>query len=238
MCRMIAVIGNKDFSPQPFIAALSDAAQNALHAPHQDGHGIVYNKHNDWGIHKEPTPVWETSFCHSQIATNVLMAHARKSSFGAITIENVHPFIDDTPKGSFAFMHNGTIYDASTVFPHVHFTEQMCDSRIYAQALAASVKENASFDSAVITIAQKIHNRSARYTSANAIIASRDALYCIRSCTIEEDYYTLFYAMTDSILLVSTDRFGTYDWTLIPNNSVIKCVFTATHRNVIELAHI
>lgn len=236
MCRMVAVIGNNTFSPQPFITALGHVAQHALHAPHQDGHGIVYIAANNYSVHKEPLPIWETTFASSQLMTDAFCAHARKSSFGTVSIDNVHPFIECVSQDCFAFMHNGTVYDIHTLFPHIEVESGTCDSRVYAKAIAHTMLSGASFETSLLECATTIRTKSTRYTSANALLLYHNNLYCVRSCTLEEDYYTLYYTYTDDTVIVATDRFGAYTWNLIPNNTIMKCVHNHEEKNIYTLA--
>ncbi len=219
MCRMFAIISHTPFQLGSYIDTLSHMAEFSSHAPHADGYGIAYYD-RQFIIHKAIEPIWQHDTTLDAVTSTAAVMHARKSSFGAKTIENVHPFIENTRHGPFLFMHNGTIYDAQELFSAFTGTKDVCDSRIIADAIARSADDCRSFHDAVYHVSTTIYHKSSNYTSANAIILHDATMYCIRTCCVEEDYYTLYYSLQNDLLMVSTDPFGDYTWTLLENHTV------------------
>ncbi len=221
MCRMLAVLSENAVPLQPYFDVLSHMAEYGVRAPHRDGYGVVY-KDTDNIVVKELQPAWEHTFNFNGLSTIAAMLHARKSSFGGKTLDNVHPFIEKTDKGTFIFMHNGTVQDAGDVFPGFTAEGEACDSRMYSHLIAREYERTGSLEEAVCAVAAKIKLESTGYTSANAIVLSDDSLYIIRSCHEHPEYYTLYYRFEDGTAVVTTEPGKIGEWLLIGNHTVSK----------------
>jgi glutamine amidotransferase len=82
-----------------------------LSREHRDGWGIgVYSQANGWSVQRGTLCAHEDDDFH-EIAVGsrgeVLVAHVRRRTVGAVRLENTHPF----ESGGWVFAHNGTIED-------------------------------------------------------------------------------------------------------------------------------
>jgi predicted glutamine amidotransferase len=86
-----------------------------LSREHRDGWGIgVYSEGGGWSVQRGTLSAHEDDDFHETAAESrgeVLVAHVRKRTVGAITLDNTHPF----RHGPWVFAHNGTIQDLDWV---------------------------------------------------------------------------------------------------------------------------
>jgi glutamine amidotransferase len=117
MCRLLGVITSR---PRAFSLCLTDAPRSLrfLSCEHPDGWGIAVYNGNGWTLHKHAAEAQRDPI-FGKVAKaaegEVLIAHVRKGTVGAITTENTHPF----RSGRWVFAHNGTIEDVDTLRVHV-----------------------------------------------------------------------------------------------------------------------
>ena len=109
MCRLVGVVASESTN---FRFCLSDAPRSlsVLSPDHPDGWGIAVHDGARWEVAKEPGCAREDVQFAAVSATRhgqVLVAHVRKRTVGAIGRDNTHPF----ERGRWTFAHNGTIED-------------------------------------------------------------------------------------------------------------------------------
>jgi len=117
MCRLLGAVSNEDAL---FRLTLREAPRSlaVLSREHPDGWGIgVYNEHEGWSIERGTLCAHEDDDFHEVAAGSrgqLLVAHVRKRTVGAISLDNTHPF----RAGRWVFAHNGTIQDIPWVRAH------------------------------------------------------------------------------------------------------------------------
>ena len=108
MCRLLGVVSNETTD---FRFSLHEAEKSlaALSAEHADGWGLaVHNKRTGWDVHRNPVRAGDCDRFKELAAHaegELLVAHIRKRTVGAVGLENTHPF----RRGDHVFAHNGTI---------------------------------------------------------------------------------------------------------------------------------
>jgi glutamine amidotransferase len=117
MCRLLGAVSSEDAQ---FRLTLREAPRSlaVLSREHPDGWGIgVYNESEGWSIERGTLCAHEDDEFHEVAAGSrgqLLVAHVRKRTVGAISLHNTHPFRE----GRWVFAHNGTIQDIPWVRSH------------------------------------------------------------------------------------------------------------------------
>lgn len=217
LCRMFAVIPKHHSLLQSDRLrafrklSVSGKVRSGASPGHHDGWGVVIwrDGHPSY-LAREPTDASNDPLFH-QVCTQIdnlkvsshLIAHLRKSSSGAITKENTHPFI----LGDWAFAHNGTIFkhDLSTKNDGQLFFEQL---------LLRGSKE--SITDAIRAQARSIHDQY-KYTSITFLLSNGIDLYAYRDFTDYSYYYTMFFTVLNDRVMVSQERFFDSDWIELNN---------------------
>jgi predicted glutamine amidotransferase len=107
MCRMLGIVASE---PTDFKVCLREAPRSlaTLSRDHPHGWGLAVLANQDgWKVEKHPACAGEDARFHDVASSrgDVLVAHIRKRTVGAIRQENTHPF----QRGRWVFAHNGTI---------------------------------------------------------------------------------------------------------------------------------
>jgi glutamine amidotransferase len=108
MCRLLGIVARET---REFRHCLRDApgSLEALGREHSDGWGIaVHDTSRGWSISKRATSASSDPAYVAAVAEangSLLLAHVRKRTVGAVSLDNTHPFRD----GDWVFAHNGTI---------------------------------------------------------------------------------------------------------------------------------
>jgi len=117
MCRLLGAVASE---PTQFRLTLHEAPRSLafLSREHRDGWGIgVYDQATGWSLQRGMLCAHEDDEFHEVAAGSrgeLLIAHVRKRTVGAITLENTHPF----EKSGWVFAHNGTIEDIDWIRKH------------------------------------------------------------------------------------------------------------------------
>ena len=100
---------------------------------HPDGWGLATFYKNAVSVEKEPLPAFMSQYLASrltdEIEEDVLMAHIRKASVGALEYKNSHPFFQrDESERMWTLCHNGTIFESRIVDAFRDKQKGNCDS--------------------------------------------------------------------------------------------------------------
>ncbi|HEX9298325.1 MAG TPA: class II glutamine amidotransferase [Polyangiaceae bacterium] len=110
MCRLLGAVANEEAK---FRLTLREAPRSlaVLSREHPDGWGIgVYSQSSGWSIQRGTLCAHEDDEFHEVAAGSrgeLLVAHVRKRTVGAVSLDNTHPF----QRAGWVFAHNGTIED-------------------------------------------------------------------------------------------------------------------------------
>lgn len=155
-------------------------------------------------------------------ASGPVLAHVRKLTLGAKTVENTHPFIER----GFAFAHNGTVQGFAAPGEN--------DSRALFAHVLRSIEAGSSPDDALVALALEVDARHT-YTSLTILMTDGSAVWGLRrvgndpvACAPEacaSDYYTLGYARlpTGGIVVSQEDEIlGLRGWTPVADGTLLR----------------
>ena len=154
------------------------------------------------------------------------MCHLRKASPGIqISLANAHPF----KWNKWAFIHNGTVYEADKLnaSPNFQTTSDNSDSEKFFHFLLTYILDEGSNQTVPEKIIDALLNINVPFSSVNSILSNGHELYAIRYCTRHEDYFSLLYCETPEGIVISSEvinvpELKTYKWEEISNRSIIQ----------------
>jgi predicted glutamine amidotransferase len=156
---------------------------------------------------------------------HIFICHIRKASPGIpVTLANVHPFRN----GSWAFIHNGTIYDYRKLPPHPGFqiTSDGSDSEYFFSYLLGKMGTADNGSDRAKVLGEAIASLDIDYTSLNCILSNGAELYAVRDFRRFEEYLSLFYCILPKGVVIcseplAVDRLKKNQWQAIPNQSIL-----------------
>ena len=172
----------------------------SINNPH--GWGIGYYKNDIALVKKEPIPAFESKNFPElirSIKSNIFISHVRKSTEGAKTSENTHPFINE----NWIFAHNGTIdimdkIKEQLLPKYVNNIKGETDSELFFFLLLQLIDQN---DDIIKGVRESIRfiekNRGSNTTSLNFLLTNGIEIYTFRKAFCNPDYYSLYYLNRD-----------------------------------------
>jgi predicted glutamine amidotransferase len=172
---------------------------------------------------------------------HVLICHIRKASPGIpVTLANVHPFMNE----SWAFIHNGTIYDYQKfpLYPDFQMTSDGSDSEHFFGYLLGKMKAADNGDDPAKVLGEAVASLDIDYTSLNCILSNGSELYAIRDFMRFGEYLSLFYCILPKGVVIcseplAVDGLEKDRWQTIPNQSILHvhgrppvCELSGYHR--------
>jgi len=152
----------------------------------------------------------------SQIS-GVLLAHLRKRSVGAVSLENTLPFI----QGQLAFAHNGTIYDFNVKVEDEG--KDTSDSKRFFRLLIQEIENSCNrVEDAIERVVTTIR-KTYRYSSLTFLLSDGTKLYAYRDYSQVKNggYYGLMYTKNAHILLLTQEPIWEKDWTIVSNRCLV-----------------
>ena len=240
MCRLIGLFGKIKFW-QTLLLKFQELADTGQippipHIPpgHKDGWGMACSTTNQpemYLIGKYQGSAMDSPYYKKHIMSyskqpNIFLCHLRKASPGIqLSISNSQPFIYK----KWAFIHNGTVYDANKLdYNHEMVkTSDNSDSeylfhylltRIFSMGTSSNVKES---------LIAAISNLDGKFSSVNNILSDGKELHAIRYSKEHEDYYSLFYCKLELGVIISSEPIQLNElrdkkWYEMPNRSILS----------------
>lgn len=217
MCRMMAVVGSRESAVQLATRFRAEAHEGrvglGMTPGHKDGWGIVYADSTGALHHAGRSPLdaatdpaypIAVARLASSRAVGAILAHVRKSTAGAKTVANTHPFIAE----GLAFAHNGTVRGIAP--------EGQSDSKALFERVLAERRKGASVEDALATLSKFVAERFT-YTSLTVLLTDGRSVWGLRrigndpvACADDAcpaDYYTLGHArLPDGSVVVSQEH--------------------------------
>lgn len=139
-----------------------------------------------------------------------LIAHLRKASVGLKVRENTHPFVQD----GWAFAHNGTIRKLN-----LRYTT---DSQWFFESILTENKRNGG--DMIQAISKNVHTVRAiyPYTSITFLLSNGKEFFAYRDCTVNLEYYTMYYAAMPDAFVISQEKFFEAPWKEMENGSLLR----------------
>jgi len=150
-----------------------------------------------------------------------VLAHVRKASAGALSVDNTHPFA----LGRWSFCHNGTVFGFAP--------PGQSDSLAIFKALHDDISKRRDTLGAIRRLLDEVS--CMKYTSLTFLLTDGDALYGLRKVgTVDEEchenacspeYYTLGVSKIGEAVVVSQEHeflgLGGTPWRVVPDGDVV-----------------
>jgi glutamine amidotransferase len=184
MCRLLGVVS---LAPRSFGLLLDEAPRSMaiLSEKHRDGWGIAARQRGrGWTLRRSLLRAGDDDTFHGLAAATlgeVLIAHVRQRTRGAVRLENTHPFLSSR----WVFAHNGTIEDVDYLRAHVS-PERLAELRgdtdselMFAFVLSRLDGAVLGIDHALRTLTLELANRP-KFGTASFLLSNGDTLWAHR----------------------------------------------------------
>ena len=225
MCRMFGMVASEEQRVEGWLTAgrpslKSLAVNDSSECGNRDGWGIGWYRDSQAQptVVKEPVPADTSALFESTaraVRSRVVVAHVRRSSGTAHSLENTHPFVWQ----NWLFCHNGSCdggplkkllppefaaglhgeTDSEVYFAHL--MQHLGAEADPVQALRAGV-------SAAIV--------AGAHTGLNFLLTNGQVMYALHSST-DPDRHSLYLAEMPGVTVVASEPLGTGSWTEIPD---------------------
>lgn len=209
MCALFGWLDYKGIVPYKILKKLTQALANAAEERGTDASGISYVRDGKITIYKRPKPAHKLRF-NVTVDTKAVMGHTRMATQGDKSQNfNNHPFSGAAGDTSFAFAHNGVLWNDKELrhdkkLPDTHIRT---DSYIAVQLLESQDKLN--FDS-LRYVAETVEGN---FTFT--VLDQDNSLYIIKGsnpmCLLHFESLGLYiYSSTESIMKKALHKIGLY----------------------------
>lgn len=230
MCRMLGIVSRKpirSFYLNDFqaLAHIGRVPESASEFGHKDGWGIVYfDRGMPIYLDRQPTDAFQDKRyvealerMNSLLVSRVLLAHLRRRSVGAVSMENTLPFIHKV----WAFVHNGTVYNFDAEIEGER--KDATDSKRFFGLLVHEIEAGGSdVEGAIQCVADNVRS-TYKYSSLTFLLSDGAKLYAYRDFAQakDEEYYGLMYAKEDELVLFSQEPIWSKDWVIVSNRCLV-----------------
>jgi len=195
MCRMLGIVASE---ATDFRVCLREAPRSlaSLSPEHPHGWGLaVFGREargdHGWTLKKQPACAQEDDRFHEVVVGSrgeLLVAHIRKRTVGAVRMENTHPF----RRGRWVFAHNGTIDELDWIRANVSAARAAevtgdTDSELFfafvlSRLDAAGLGERAEVEDTSAVVTGIVRDLAARAAlgACNFLLANGDSMYAYR----------------------------------------------------------
>lgn len=209
MCALFGWLDYKGIVPYKILKKLTQALANAAEERGTDASGISYVRDGKITIYKRPKPAHKLRF-NVPVDTKAVMGHTRMATQGDKSQNfNNHPFSGTAGAISFAFAHNGVLWNDRELrhdkkLPDTHIRT---DSYIAVQLIESQNKLD--FDS-LRYMAETVEGN---FTFT--VLDQNNSLYIIKGsnpiCLLHFESFGLYiYASTESIMKKALHKIGLY----------------------------
>jgi predicted glutamine amidotransferase len=240
MCRLLGIYGQVDFWKEVVIEFRKQAEVGNippienLKPGHKDGWGMAAPNDDMTSMvevirqlgsaNESPNYLDILNSIESQ--PHIFLCHLRKASPNVpISYPNVHPFIS---KG-WAFIHNGTIYQAESLPRDRLFfsTSDGSDSEYFFHYLLTKIFENQENKSILEKIADAVSSLTIEFTALNSMLSNGHDLFVLRSCKMYKNHFTLYYCTLPQGIIfssepVETSSLNSNQWKSLTNDSIVR----------------
>ncbi len=244
MCRLLGILGSVECWKEILheFQELSEKGK-ILRLPnilpgHLDGWGVAALKSDNSGMeltgkflgNAMTAPEYDSIVHSFAFQPRVLLYHLRKASPKIrVSLPNSQPFLSS----SWAFIHNGTVYNAEnlTQSKQYQITSDNSDSEFFFHYLLTDLIEEKNTDSKVRKLIKNLTRIDVQYSALNSIMSNGQELYAVRCAAEHQDYYSLFYYKSKLGVTICSEKLdlgGIKDssWSEIPNHSILSIIGT------------
>ena len=240
MCRLLGIYGQVDFWQEIVLEFRRQADVGKIppvggtQPGHKDGWGMA-------GSNKDRTAMvpiirqlgsasdsvrYRQAVTSIDEAPDVFLGHLRKASEDIpITLANAHPFFHD----GWAFIHNGTVYDAESLPRDASLVpiSDESDSEYLFHYLLSAIMAIATNHKIGETLSQAVSSMTVDYTAVNSMLSNGEDLYVINGHKKWEDYYALHcYCLPTGIIIssqpIESSRLDPAGWKRLDNNVLLR----------------
>jgi predicted glutamine amidotransferase len=240
MCRLLGIYGQVDFW-QDIVLGFRRQAEFGNLPPvegvdpgHKDGWGMARSSKNSAAmvpITRRLGSAMEAESYQKAVTSEdgvpeVFLGHLRKASEDIpVTLANAHPFFHD----GWAFVHNGTVYEAESLPRDATLTPTSDESDTeylfhYLLSTLLTLPRNPNIGE-ILAIA--VSSLTTDYTSVNSMLSNGEDLYVISQYKKWEDYYTLNgYILPEGVIIssepIESSHLDPACWRRFDNNSLLR----------------
>jgi len=259
MCRLLGIYGQVDFWQEIALEFRKQAdfgnipPVGGMETGHKDGWGMA-------GSNKDRTAMVpiirrlgsaSDSVRYRQAVTSigeapdVFLGHLRKASDDIpVTLANAHPFFHD----GWAFIHNGTVYDAESL-PRdaslVPTSDESDTEYLFHYLLTAimTIPANKRIGETLgETLAQAVSSMTTDYTAVNSLLSNGEDLYVTNGYKKWEDYYALHcYSLPAGVIIssqpIESSRLDPAGWKRLDNNLLLRIHGNPPRMDIIPIAN-
>jgi predicted glutamine amidotransferase len=118
---MCELLGMSAQFPASITLSLNEFARHGGETgPHADGWGVAYYEGPDANLIRESTSAADSALMSTlrgyRVASETVVAHIRRASFGPIELRNTHPFLRELVGRAHVFAHNGDLPEIERQF--------------------------------------------------------------------------------------------------------------------------
>ena len=147
MCALYGWLDYKGIIPKKILKKLTQALANAAEERGTDAAGISYIKDGKVTIYKRPKPAHKLKFTFPE-DTRAVMGHTRLTTQGNQKLNyNNHPFSGTAGDTSFAFAHNGVLYNDRELRKDKLIPDTHIETDSYAACQLIETQGKLDFDS-------------------------------------------------------------------------------------------
>lgn len=207
MCALFGYLSYKNIVPYKVLKKLTQALANAAEERGTDAAGIGYIKDGKVTIYKRPKPAHKLKFTFPE-DTRAVMGHTRLTTQGNQKLNyNNHPFSGTAGDTSFAFAHNGVLYNDRELRKDKLIPETHIETDSYAACQLVEKQEELNFNSL------KYMAETVEGNFTFTFLDDSNSLYFIKGsnpmCLLHfKDIGLYVYASTESIMKNALKRIG------------------------------
>ncbi len=235
MCRLLGIFSENQFELRESRVILDEFIEIAkkdktLGHTHGDGWGLAWIKDNQYRLHKEVKPIWESKIPDS-ISSFSYILHARKASMGGIFIENTHPFqMEDI-----LLAHNGHINQRLAAVRHK--PTGTTDSENFLAMLMDLRDRYHDTEEALFEAIKKI---GYNFYALNLIVGSlKEKMFWILNYYNNTDlqhsiHYSIRYRVEDDKLIIASEPLGKNNWNVLSNKPLYPILMRIPFEDPLE----
>ncbi len=207
MCALFGWLDYKHILPYNVLKKLTQALANAAEERGTDAAGISYIKDGKVTIYKRPKPAHKLKFTFHE-DTRAVMGHTRLTTQGNQKLNyNNHPFSGTAGDTSFAFAHNGVLYNDRELRKDKLIPDTHIETDSYAACQLIETQRKLDFDSL------KYMAETVEGNFTFTILDNENSLYIVKGsnpmCLIHFEALGIYiYASTESIMKNALKKVG------------------------------
>jgi len=233
MCRLLGLVGYFDFW-RDIVLEFPQLAEYGKGAPHQDGWGIAKANEGNFAmslVDKQLGSAYLSLSYKNAVESlikqpQIIFCHMRKASPNiSVTLPNAQPFVTER----WAFIHNGTIYNAESLprDSFYKFTSNNSDTEYFFHYLLTKLSKKEKDETELEALSNAISDMTTNFSSLNCMLSNGEDIFVVRWYKKSSNYYTLFYYKGfDNVIIcsepLSIDYLDKNHWEEIPNKSVLR----------------